>query len=186
MKKLNDKIYFEIVFDQNIYLEDFQFSDSTELNEKTICNQYYLHGYCSKLLDKQCQKNHDLKKIFNFYVKKENSKTAKYSNSVPLIHERNKENSGDESTKLEIKHNAGIDAFMTGLVMLYLIGKISNFQFIGAIDIKKINLNAFKEMESFNYNINLSGKDFPLVIQKSRFNSISLQHREKKQKLEIN
>lgn len=184
MKKLKNKNYFEIEFDQNIYLEDFQLCDEIELSEQSICNQYYLHGHCTKLLDQECHRNHDLKKIFNFYIKKENTKTTK-SFSCFTQKEKKENNCRVESTKMEIKHNAGIDAFMTGFVMIYLTGKISNFEYNGSLEMKKINLSSFKEMESFNYNINLSGKDFPLVIQKSKFNSISLQHREKKQKLEI-
>ncbi|RNA29528.1 target of EGR1 1-like [Brachionus plicatilis] len=115
-------------------------------------------------------------------IARKNCKTTRNDKNFKSIQEENKvENHSEiQFKKQTMIHNAGIDAFMTGHVMLFLIGKISNFESVGTLDIQNINLQNFKDVHSFNFNINLSGKDFPLVIQKSNFHSISLQHREKK------
>lgn len=182
MKNLDRNKYLFIQFDRNIHLADFESCEIVELNENTICNQFYFHGYCKKLLKHQCHKNHDFKRIFCF--KKQKINKIKSEKNIEFV--QKEDNSDAKFEKFMIKHNAGIDAFMTGYVMLYLTGKISNFEFQSNKHqgIPNINLENFRDINFFNFNIYLSGKDFPLVIQKSKFHSISIQHKEKKQKLE--
>lgn len=107
--------------------------------------------------------------------KKKNKKKAKYS----IV-----EKSSVDTEIIENKpHNAGLDAFMTGYVMLNYINRFSKFKTIDNMDQDIIQLGHFDAFESrFRNNVSLAGKDYPLTICKSNFATISTKHKEKKEK----
>ncbi|CAF0732084.1 unnamed protein product [Brachionus calyciflorus] len=181
-KRTNKNVCFKIKFGDYCYLSDFGDNDENELNENLICKQYFLHGYCSRLTIEKCDKIHDIKRIFRFEINKKMIKRNKNGcDKLSEMGEILKVSSLDNETisiPKGLKHNAGCDAFMTGYVMLYFINKFSNVPNKG--DLRKILLSEFDGLERFNFNLNLSGKDYPLIIQKSNFNSVSVQHQEKK------
>lgn len=86
-------------------------------------------------------------------------------------------------------HSAGLDAFMTGYVMLNYINKFTKFKRAAELidDMnteEKIFFKDIFQLESmFRNNISLAGKDYPLVVAKSNFSSTSNGHKEKKERL---
>ena len=137
-----------------------------------------MYGYCKKI--ETCPKSHDINSIIQTELnaeqrKKKNKKLAKYS----II-----EKSNEPSEKIENKpHSAGLDAFMTGYIMLNYINRFSKFKITDNLDHEKPELSHFDFCETrFKNNIALAGKDYPLSICKSNFATISIRHKEKKEK----
>ena len=78
-------------------------------------------------------------------------------------------------------HTAGLDAFMTGYVMLNYLNKFSKFERKNSNE-SSCSLEQFVNLSEFNFSVYLSGKDYPLIVKKSNFASTSLNHQEKKQR----
>lgn len=94
------------------------------------------------------------------------------------------EESGPSIDGDQCVHSAGLDAFMTGYVMLAYVAKYSTTK----SDQKtktRIKLNDLDGLERFVNNVYLSGKDYPFCVQKSHFVACSSNHQAKKIKLQF-
>jgi hypothetical protein len=154
--------------------------------EKLICSNFMKYGFCN---DEKCSKSlHSVDIIIKLEVIKMNLKIKKKELKKGIQNE-NKKN--DESmitqiidrktTKVNSVHTAGIDAFMTGYVMLSFMNKLIKNE-TNQID----NLISSASCLQWINNIYLMGKEYPLKISKSNFSSISINHKEKKQRLVLN
>ena len=84
-------------------------------------------------------------------------------------------------------HSAGLDAFMTGYIMLTYLNKFGKFKLkTNTNESEIVNLNQFEGLESFQSNVYLTGKDYPLMVKKSNFTSLSQNHQDKKARLLLN
>lgn len=164
--------------------------------KKLICNTYSVYGYCPVI--ESCKKSHDINLIIHAEL---NSGQKKKKNKEHLMNiencTENVEKSEDivdnteSNKKVNHSHSAGLDAFMTGYVMLNYINKFTKFNKIENEEELEVNnvskVLHFYEIEklesSFKNNISLAGKDYPLVVSKSNFTSISTNHKEKKERL---
>lgn len=81
-------------------------------------------------------------------------------------------------------HNAGVDSFMTGFVMLYYINKFSQFKAKSNTTTTTISLNDFVDFDRFASNIYLTGKDYPFMVKKSFYSSTTVKHQNKKIKID--
>lgn len=151
--------------------------------EKSICETYSSYGYCK---NNKCSKSHDIELIIKLEIyKKEKQKFKKLAKQLAEKEQVQIEEEIGESENLnKIQHNAGLDAFMTGFVMLNYLNKFSKFKLKENVDLSKdnLNLNDFDELDKFLNKLYLTGKDFPLIIQKSKFSNLSNNHQTKKLK----
>lgn len=162
-----------------------------ECNEKYLCHTYSLYGYCPKI--ETCQKSHDINLIIHAELQAGQRKRHKKlkNKSSPVEVKSNIElNVQSSKTGGENQpHSAGLDAFMTGYVMLNYINKFTKFKKADELidDMNTEEEIFFKDifqLESmFRNNISLAGKDYPLAVAKSNFSSISNGHKEKKERL---
>ena len=150
------------------------------MNEK-ICKNYSVYGYCNT---DSCSKSHDIEIILrNDLMKKEKQNVQK----LKMLQESNENSDCDGAVIQQITtanktHTAGLDAFMTGYVMLNYLNKFSKFERQNANDSSGCRLEQFVNLSEFNFSVYLSGKDYPLIVKKSNFASTSLNHQEKKQR----
>ena len=185
------------------YLSDYDL-DISELTlnredlEKSACKNFSLYGYCAHVLSKQCNKLHSVDVIIKIELLKKlkKNKKPKSENATSIASqdltdiESNKterENATDELNFDNQIHSAGLDAFMTGYVMLSFLNKFSKFKLKKKESLSVVtNLNNFSELESFQFNVYLTGKDYPLMVKQSNFASLSHNHLEKKKRILIN
>jgi hypothetical protein len=160
-----------------------------------LCHTYSVYGYCQNI--ETCTKSHDINLIIQNELleeKRKKRKRQKNRKSIDIEEEITEINvefkAEDENRKADNQpHSAGLDAFMTGYVMLNYINKFTKFEKSKADEIysEKVLLKDIHKLESlFRNNISLAGKDYPLVVAKSNFISISNAHREKKERLNNN
>lgn len=181
--------YVEILFPLNeqtcLKLSEFNLDLKRDLlNEKKICSNYSMHGYCAKI--ETCNKSHDINLIIQAELLKK-----KPRKSYQIESESNESNPKEtlvDEAKNEINkaHSAGLDSFMTGFILLNYINKTCKFE-TGLENFEPtLNLNSLN-LESIKNKIYLTGKDYPLMVRKSNFATTSLNHKEKqKTKTEIN
>ena len=170
--------------------------EDTETSAK-ICKNYSVYGYCNV---EACAKSHDIELILkNDLMKKEKQNFQKLISIQESVkadeaaskfeQEKMEKLTHDQSIENKI-HTAGLDAFMTGYVMLDYMNKFSKFVKkeiqIEEEDTNSVKLEHFINLEEFNFNVYLTGKEYPLLIKKSNFASTSLNHQEKKQRTDSN
>lgn len=188
------------LLDYELDLNEEISTDSTK-----ICKNFSTYGYC-KTSQTACSNSHDTDLIIKMELIKKNKKASKKSKTAQLNVAKNEELregvSDGTLESVEIKdedqtvvekgkeinkaHNAGLDAFMTGYIMLHYINKFSKFERATDEDAdsnKVIKLNKFNRMEEFSFQIYLTGKNNALMVKKSNFASTSASHQEKKQRL---
>ena len=164
--------------------------EETDLKSVKLCKNYSVYGYCN--LD-ACGKSHDIELILkNDLMRKEKLNLQK----LKAIQESDTKNDNKEASQqlssatMNNVHTAGLDAFMTGFIMLNYVNKFSKFvtkeestnQVISGTINNVVPLKQFSNLDEFNFNVYLTGKDYPLIIKKSNFASTSLNHQEKKQR----
>lgn len=164
------------------------FEKTKDQIEASICKTYSVYGYCTNLINKKCTKTHDIETIIKLELfKKEKLKRRKLKAKQQSL-ETEEEFIEENENLNKIRHNAGLDAFMTGYVMLNFLNKFTKFKLKNDVisPNNKNSLNEFDGLDNFNFNVYLTGKDYPLIIQKSNFSSLSLNHEEKKLRLSKN
>ena len=182
-----------------VSLGDFGFGSEEKLKEKTslkICSNYSTHGYCKNT--EKCDKSHDINLIIKSEVnqkskKKKKSKQSEAKTSNEDSNETKMETEGNSEENLQTEkevekinqmHSAGLDAFMTGYAMLNYLNKYSKLKLKNAENSNQLlKLNDFEKLDEFNFKIYLTGKDYPLMVQKSNFATNSTTHKEKRLKL---
>ena len=167
-------------------LLDFKLNLKSEFDcseKEKICKNYSVYGYCN--VD-ACAKSHDIEIILRSDLMKKDKQNVQKLKAL-------QENGQDEQIcQDEIlhtankAHTAGLDAFMTGYIMLNYLNKFSKFELISQFAAGQYRLDQFLNMSDFNFNVYLSGKDYPLKIAKSNFATTSLNHQEKKQRTTLN
>ena len=190
-------------FDNSMRLSDFKMESckSTVLNKQEqrdkLCATYSVYGFCTRI--ETCSKSHDINLIIqtelNSASRKKRSKLKSKppaDNETPANDANNLATTSDSAsvqdeptTKQNQSHSAGIDAYMTGYVLLNYINKFTKFKLDQEIEMKNagIQFGRICSLEShFKNNIYLVGKDYPLIVCKSNFASISLNHKEKKER----
>ena len=146
-----------------------------------------------------CEMSHDIDIILNYEQKKKankkkrkrkrKSKQSSQECSVDTLHADISETNGkntdeDEQPENQLErltstttsrtnvatgnHGAGFDAFMTGFCMAFYYHK---YKISGASTFAR-------SIPNFINKLNLSGKDIPLKIEKSRYSKTSLNHNE--------
>jgi hypothetical protein len=206
-KKLGNKFYIDLVVREpgiNFTLAEFNLDAdeammclSKEDLEKNVCQNYAVYGSCAHMVSKKCAKIHSVDEILKIELvtKQKRSKKARVENPVPGA---DKEEQTPENEKLvddsiglvgNHTHSAGLDAFMTGYIMLNYLNKFGKFKVksgeedaaSSSCDI--LNLNRFEGLENFHSNVYLTGKDYPLMVKKSNFTSLSHNHQDKKARI---
>ena len=186
-------------FDNSMRLSDFKMDTfkPTVLNKQEqrdkLCATYSVYGFCTRI--ETCSKSHDINLIIqtelNSASRKKRSKLK--SKSAAANDANNAATTSDsasvqveENTKQNQSHSAGIDAFMTGFVLLNYVNKFTKFKVDPSeslMNSTSIQFSRICSLEShFKNNIYLVGKDYPLIVCKSNFASISLNHKEKKER----
>ncbi len=172
-----------VFFDKNetiFKLSDFQIDLSVDI-EKKICHNYSTYGFCAKI--ETCSKSHDVNAIIQAELNKK--KSNKKQNLVQTNQETSLLATNSEinqSNDLNQIHNAGLDSFMTGYVMLNYINKFTKFKVISDLlnnDKLNFQLNDF-DLENIKNKVYLTGKDYPLMIRRSNFATTSQNHKEKR------
>ena len=163
--------------------------------DKELCSTYKSFGYCHNMINKKCTKSHSADKILIMELLNKDKKVQKqkieknlsvcatgetYTEKAYDILESN-DLKKDEEIQNQV-HNAGLDSFMTGYIMLNFINKFTKFK-IKEKNHDKITLNNFMNIENLINNVYLTGKNYPLMIKKSNYSSISLNHQEKKNRI---
>jgi len=166
--------------------------NKTQLDE-LVCKTYSIYGYCANV--KTCAKSHQTDEIIKIEMVKKLKKNKNFDmssvqictdSSSEMKNQLLKESSFVENDlNINKTHSSGLDAFMTGYVMLHFVNKYSLFKYkcnpTQSTDLT--NLNDFENLDSFKFNVYLSGKDYPLLVKKSQFSKTSLSHQEKRLKL---
>lgn len=151
------------------------------IEKKAVCQTYSVYGYCPKI--ETCSKSHDIHLIIQTELNSESRKKKKRSNENKSEDVNTPEIEGHEISQVVLNqsHSAGLDAFMTGYVMLNYVNKFTTFCILNENESAGIvNFSEIDKLESqFRNNIYLAGKDYPLVVAKSNFVSTSIGHREK-------
>jgi hypothetical protein len=143
--------------------------DNVQLEHK-LCETYVKYGYCNQI--DVCDQVHDTKltvKIENY--KNQRKKNDQVKSDLKPIKQRM------PSGIVSCGHQAGTDAFMTGYIFISFLKNfnktvVTNLS-ADVAELKKISNN------SWSFNIYLTGKDYPLIINKSSFVHSSLNHSEK-------
>jgi hypothetical protein len=180
-------------------LNDFKIDLSTCLNlfslsknqlEESVCKTYSIYGYCANV--KTCKKSHQTDEIIKIEMIKNLKKKKNFDLGSLQIDTHSSEHHIIEGSclvendlSINETHSSGLDAFMTGYVMLQFINKYSSFQYQSSPNhsTNRISLNEFENMSSFKFNVYLTGKDYPLLVKKSQFSKTSLTHQEKRLKM---
>lgn len=151
------------------------------VESSTVCQNYASHGWCSKGRD--CPLSHDIDAVLDVEFSKQNKKRRKKGNSTNAM-EQDTLKDAESTMESEMEgvantdqqppggHRAGYDAFMTGFAFATFW-----LQFGDSSD--KVQINEEKNK------IYLCGKDQPLLVMRSQFSKISLDHNEKCCRLRI-
>jgi hypothetical protein len=151
--------------------------------ENYFCKTFSVFGYCPN--SKLCPKSHDVEDILRLeFIKKEKKNLKKNKNNVDNQDESVYVNVSNENKSNRI-HNSGYDAFMTGASFLCFLNKFNNFRSNDKKSKSNNNtdffiLDDFDDVNQFNFKIYLTGKDYPLLVQKSSFSKTSSHHQEKR------
>lgn len=156
--------------------------------EKYFCKTFSVYGYCPN--NKVCSKSHDVEDILRLeLIKKEKKNLKKIKTDLAVLNESVEYTNFNITFEncLNTIHNSGYDAFMTGAAFLCMLNKFNNFKLKDVCPKTKDNcdyfiLDDFDELNQFNFKIYLTGKDYPLLVQKSNFSKTSVNHQEKKQR----
>lgn len=158
-------------------------SPAVEIGVENICKNYSVYGYCNT---ETCVKSHDIEIILKSDLMKRDKQNVQ---KLKALQENNtiESNNIEEINTKNKSHTAGLDAFMTGYVMLNYINKFTKFETKSTQEyaINCCRLDQFVNLENFNFNVYLSGKDYPLIVRKSNFATTSLNHQEKKQRTSL-
>lgn len=192
--KANEKrkhVFLEFSLNQS-YLKNFKLDSSVlksleAINtEIIICTTYSVYGYCPKI--ETCTKSHDINLIIQTELMNQHKKRNKSKNKIQQATKTEAPIESEKETESEVTnmpHSAGLDAFMTGYVMLNYINRFTKFTTSDRdIQNKKVLFSDINELETkFRNNVSLAGKDYPLVVSKGNFTSISIGHKDKKERL---
>ena len=159
---------------------------------------YCKYGFCSNYEKKSCFKIHNTNLILNIEIIKSNVQIAKNKKNKKIkINEEEKVEATEQVESLDEKfdmnsannaHTSGIDAFMTGYAFVYFLQKHSNLNEIIKMSNKEQTFVTLSDLNVNNWlnNVYLTGKDYPLIINKSNFATTSLNHKEKMNKINNN
>ena len=175
-----------VYFDKNetiFKLSDFKIDLHVD-SEKKICHNYSIYGFCAKI--ETCSKSHDVNAIIQAELNKNKAKKQSLqvqANEVISLPTASTTNSENDLNQI---HNAGLDSFMTGYVMLNFINSFTKFKVIYSdvsSNIDKLNhqLDDF-DLENIKNKVYLTGKDYPLMVRKSNFATTSQNHKKKNKK----
>jgi target of EGR1 protein 1 len=163
--------------------------------EERLCKNYSVYGYCDRVASKKCVKVHCVDEILKIELTKKLKNNKKLKLESEVVSKQPSESNSVSSvniTPVENKtHSAGLDAFMTGYVMLNYLNKFGKFQLKFDYDLTQrqlsdfVDLNEFMGSGEFQNNVYLTGKDYPLMVKKSNFTSLSQNHVEKKARLAL-
>ncbi|KZS11560.1 putative Target of EGR1 protein 1 [Daphnia magna] len=146
-----------------------------------ICTNYINHGFCNSASN--CKKSHDVYRAVLLEEQKKTKKRKRKDESQVVSFEASHVMSIIESPRQERfrGHRAGHDAFMTGFCFASFIAQRSStsLENVHAVCWK----NLVDRIVDVRNRVCLSGKDFPLVIQKSAFSKCSKSHLEKYERL---
>jgi hypothetical protein len=185
-------------------------SDNYLKIENNLCKMYCKFGFCSNNERKSCSKLHNTNLILNIEIIKAKAKmnNNKKKRELKVVEAENdvvnKKNIklDDEQVNNEVlesslverfdlgscnyAHTSGIDAFMTGYSFVYFLQKFSSLvEIMNDSDDNFIKLCDLSLTNWLN-NVYLSGKDYPLIINKSNFVTTSTNHKEKMSKMHQN
>ncbi|CAG8436270.1 8038_t:CDS:2 [Ambispora gerdemannii] len=126
---------------------------------KSYCEQYAYHGVCHEKMN--CGKSHDLNLILDDHEHKKRQKRRKIDKSS-----RNEDTRRDVKSKVSntsgTYHTAFFDAYMTGYIFARHLVHL------------KEDINTQKNK------LYISGKNIPLLVEKSKYGKTSSAHEEKK------
>jgi hypothetical protein len=180
--------------EDSFVLSDYETKAETQISndqiekEPEICQTFASYGYCSA---KSCIKLHDVDFILQVELVKKQQKKAKKQkinlNQIAKTSEAVKTIENNPILSENKIHNAGLDAFMTGFIMLSYVNKITKYRFDECIQknitqSRFLKLNMLDHLDYLKFNVYITGKDYPLMIKKSNFSSYSQNHFNKKKR----
>lgn len=195
---MNQKPYIDLLLDSEARLDEHRNTGTTSVRTDNICTTFSTYGYCAKRTE--CSKSHNVNEIIELELSKRKSGRGggnnKSTKKLKVSEDAAEENAGEtdkcqEEEIINKVHSAGLDAFMTGYVMLNAVNKVSKFRMENENEQEeirttnnRIKLSQFTGISSkFKSNVYLTGKDYPLMIVKSNFSSCSSSHNEKRMRL---
>ena len=160
------------------------FRDKKYLNE-TVCETFASFGFCSRV--GTCERSHNIDLLMGVELCKSLPKSDMDSIGVGLKREFESSHLHKFLAKESNSavHNAGIDSFMTGFVLLHYLIKFKKLGTTKGSPPEVCLLQALATDEDLGFRVYLIGKDYPLIIRKSNFANHSSNHQTKKLRTQL-